>query len=103
MYVAFTTFRPASGAIPLGWRTVGWYRLGPGKTHTFKAFADNPIYYLIWEEDTDTYLAPDGAKKFTHWESLSAFVTVSEDETNVEVSAADLLYSNRDRDTFGAQ
>ena len=95
LYVAFSTFRPAKAPIPEGWRTVGWYRIQPGKSHTFQAWADNPIYYLIWDDPTQGYLTPDNAKTFAHWEHVAAFVTVSEDEPNAPVAAANLLYSNR--------
>ena len=97
LYVSFTTFRPARDPIPKGWRTVGWYLIRPGASHTFQAWADNPIYYLIWEADTEDYLTPANAKKFAFWEHLDAFVTVSEAEPNVPVVAGDLLYSSQNR------
>ena len=100
LYVSFTTFRPAKTPVPQGWRTVGWYLIRPGGSHTFQAWADNPIYYLIWEADAQDYLTPADAKKFTFWEHLKAFVTVSEDEPNVPVAAEDLLYSNRNSGTL---
>ena len=101
VYVAFTTYRPAADGIPLGWRTTAWYRINAGGSHTFQAWDDNPIYYLVWEEDTDSYWTPDdGGDTYTHWESVQAFVLVSQREPNVNVSAANLLYSNRDRGTL---
>ena len=100
LYVAFNTFRPAKAPIPLGWRTVGWYLIQPGKSHTFQAWADHPIYYLIWDDSTQDYLTPDNAKTFAHWEHLEAFVTVSKSEPNVPVAAAGLLYSNRSKGTL---
>ena len=102
MYVAFTTFRPPAGNIPQGWRTVGWYPIRAGASHTFQAWDENPIYYLIWDEDLDAYLTPDGVDTYKHWESLQAFVHVSEREPNTfaNVSAARLLYSDRDRATL---
>ena len=100
LYVSFTTLQPAEDPIPQGWRTVGWYLIRPGASHTFRAWADNPIYYLIWEQDTKDYLTPANAKKFTFWEHINAFVTVSETEPNVPVAAEDLLYSNRNKGTL---
>ena len=100
LYVSFTTFRPAADPIPQGWRTVGWYLIRPGRSHTFQGWADNPIYYLIWEADTEDYLTPANAKKFTFWEHLDSFVTVSGAEPNVPVAAGDLLYSSRNKGTL---
>ena len=92
LFVAFTTYRPASDGIPLGWRTTAWYLIEAGETHTFQAFADNPIYYLILNSATTGSLLPDDAKTYRGWMYRSAFKIVSEDEPDTLTPAADLLF-----------
>ena len=92
VYVAFTTYRPASDNIPLGWRTTAWYLIEAGETHTFQAFADNPIYYLILNATASGTLLPDDAKTYRGWMYRSAFKIVSEDEPDTLTPAADLLF-----------
>ena len=97
LYVAFTTYRPATSAYPLGWRTVAWYRILPGGSHTFQAFRENPIYYLIYEANTTKFLRPDNAKSFKGWEYVAPFVIVSKDEPDTFTPAVDLLFTTHAR------
>ena len=92
LFVAFTTYRPASDGIPLGWRTTAWYLIEAGETHTFQAFADNPIYYLILNSTASGSLLPENAKTYRGWMYRSAFKIVSEDEPDTLTPAADLLF-----------
>ena len=97
LYVAFTTYRPATSAYPLGWRTVAWYKILPGRSHIFQAFRENPIYYLIYEANTSKFLRPDNAKSFKGWEYVAPFVIVSKDEPDTFTPAADLLFTTHAR------
>ena len=97
VFVAFTTYRPATGNVPLGWRTVAWYRVKAGQSHTFNAFDDNPIYYLIIDQATGRRLLPENAQLYTGWMYNKAFVIVSEDEPKTLTPAADLLYTTHAR------
>ena len=93
LFVAFTTYRPATGTVPLGWRTVAWYEISPGGSHTFQAFGENAIYYLIYAANTNNFLKPENAKLFRGWEYVEPFVIVSEDEPDTFTPAADLLFT----------
>ena len=93
LFVAFTTYRPATGTVPLGWRTVAWYEISPGGSHTFQAFGENAIYYLIYAANTNNFLKPENAKSFRGWEYVEPFVIVSEDEPDTFTPAADLLFT----------
>ena len=93
LYVAFTTYRPATGTVPLGWRTEGWGLIKPGQSNTFLAFGDYPIYYLIYQASTESFIKPEGTSSFRGWMYKEAFVTVSEDEPDTFTPAAELLYA----------
>ena len=93
VYVAFTTYRPATNPFPLGWRTEGWCLIRAGKSHTFQAFGDYPIYYLIYQAGTESFIKPEGARSFRGWMYKEAFVIVSEDEPDTFTPAAELLYA----------
>ena len=93
VYVAFTTYRPATDDIPLGWRTTAWYLIEPDDSHTFQAFGDNAIYYLIYQASTESYIKPENAKTFRAWRYDPAFKIVSEDEPDTFTPAADLLHA----------
>ena len=74
LYVAFTTYRPATGTVPLGWRTEGWGLIKPGQSNTFLAFGDYPIYYLIYQASTQSFIKPEGTSSFRGWMYKEAFV-----------------------------
>ena len=93
VYVVFTTYRPAKDDIPLGWRTQGWYLIKPGQSHTFHAFDDYPIYYLIYQANTQSFIKPRRAKTYRGWMYRDAFVIVSEDEPDTFTPEAELLYA----------
>ena len=97
MFVAFTTYRPAADPFPLGWRTVAWYLIEAGQDHTFNAWDDNPIYYLIIDRNTGNRLLPENAKSYTGWRYNKAFVIVSPNEPNTVTPAADLLFTTHAR------
>ena len=93
IYVAFTTYRPAIDPFPLGWRTEGWCLIKPGQSNTFLAFGDYPIYYLIYQASTQSFIKPERARSFRGWMYNEAFVIVSEDEPDTFTPAAELLYA----------
>ena len=97
VFVAFTTYRPRTSDVPLGWRTVAWYRINAGNSHTFLAYKENPIYYLIIDQATGRRLLPENAKSYTGWRYNKAFVIVSKDEPNALTPAADLLFTTHAR------
>ena len=97
-YVAFSTLRPADAQrnIPAGWRTVGWYRIRAGESHTFYAQDENPIYYIIYHNGR--FISPDNVQKFNILKHNKAFVLVNEFPTDALLS--NIKYSSRNIDTF---
>ena len=97
VFVAFTTYRPATSEVPLGWRTVAWYHIKAGQSHTFRAYQENPIYYLIIDQATGRRLLPEDAKSYTGWMYNKAFVIVSRNEPNTLTPAGNLLFTTHAR------
>ena len=80
--------------IPLGWRTEGWLPYQAWSvSHVSWPGAENPIYYLIYQASTQSFIKPRDAEAYRGWMYRILFVIVSEDEPDTFTPAAELLYA----------
>ena len=93
-WVVYSTWRPASGNWPEGWRTQGWYEVKPGATRNLSVPQNNESVYIRIERPYRTEIKPpDHATRdnFLFWRHPSKAFTV------VETNAGDFLKSDHNR------
>ena len=95
VYVAFATYQPNEGQIPEGWRTMGWYHIKAGESQTFQGWADNAVYYLIFQGGN--FILPANAKLFTSSMSRKPFILVTQTETGAADLSTEILYTSVDK------
>ena len=57
-WVVYSTWRPASGDWPAGFRTRGWYRVRPGETRTLSVPSGNKWVYVRVTHPYPTEILP---------------------------------------------
>ena len=93
-WVIYSTWQSADNDWPAGYRTYGWYKIGPGGTLNLSVPEDNKLLYIRVEDPYGTEIKPlDHATR----ESSSFWMHPTRKFTVVETSAGGFLDSNLDQ------
>ena len=93
LYVVYSTWRGASSGLPRGYRTRGYYRIDPGRQHTFRAWATNRIYFLI-QKGVEPIKPQADTETFGFWVHPGAAFTVVSQRLNSSVTRGQLTHSD---------
>ena len=99
LYVVYSTWYGQSQGLPRGYRTRGYYKVDPGNLRTFQAWANNAIYFQIWQSG-ETLKPKSTTETFAFWVHPSrAFVVVSP-RMSETVTQGQLTHSRPGRNTL---
>ena len=99
LYVVYSTWYGQSQGLPRGYRTRGYYKVDPGNLRTFQAWANNAIYFQIWQSG-ETLKPQANTETFSFWVHPSrAFVVVSP-RISETVTQGQLTHSRPGRNTL---
>ena len=93
LYVIYSTWRGASSGVPRGYRTRGYYRIDPGRQRTFRAWANNRIYFQI-QKGGEPIKPQVSTETFGFWVHPSAAFTVVSRHLNSAVTRGQLTHSD---------
>lgn len=100
LLIISSTHQGKTGAIPAGYRTVGYIRILAGQQKQLKSWANSPIYLQI-RKGMDPIKPKSSTQTLSFWIHQSkAFTIVTKRPLNVPVLTGDFLYANRNRNEF---